>query len=224
MKLFSGILKTENFLEALKEDEKDMINRMAQRQFREKAMPIYSPEDSMDRMFILLKGRVKVSTFSVDGKEAIKSVIGEGEIFGEEGLFQEGKRQDLALPMEDEIEFYQISIKDMHYLMKKFPNLGLQILSHLSKRIQKTERRIQSLAFHNSRDRIIEFLKETAHKQGRKAGHGVFLRPSLTQKDIAHLTTTSRQTVSSVLNDLKGRGFIHYDRDSMVIRDFAKLK
>ena len=113
MKLFSGILKTENFLESLKEEEQDMINRMARRQFREKGMPIYSPDDSADRLFILLKGRVKVSTFSTDGKEAIKSVIGEGEIFGEEGLFQEGKRQDLALPMEDEVEFYQITVRDM---------------------------------------------------------------------------------------------------------------
>ena len=223
MSLFSGFLKTENFLEALTEDERTLIDQMAQRHLKEKSIAIFAPKESADKLFILLSGRVKVSTFSNDGKEAIKSVIGEGEIFGEEGLFQDGNRQDLALPMDDEVEFYEITIQVVHFLMKKLPNLGFQILSHISRRIQKTERRIQSLAFNNSRDRIIEFLKETAHKQGRQTGHGVFLRSSLTQKDIAHLTTTSRQTVSSVLNELKDRGFIHYDRESMIIRDFTQL-
>ena len=89
MSLFSGFLKTENFLEALTEDERTLIDQMAQRHLKEKSIAIFAPKESADKLFILLSGRVKVSTFSNDGKEAIKSVIGEGEIFGEEDIDRE---------------------------------------------------------------------------------------------------------------------------------------
>ena len=52
---------------------------------------------------------------------------------------------------------------------------------------------------------------------------GRLITPSLTQQDIANLTGTSRQTVTSVLNDLKKSNLIYFNRNSILIRDLAKL-
>jgi len=46
----------------------------------------------------------------------------------------------------------------------------------------------------------------------------------LTHKDIAALTGTSRQTVTTVLNELKDKNLINFDRRKILIRDLAQLK
>jgi CRP-like cAMP-binding protein len=45
----------------------------------------------------------------------------------------------------------------------------------------------------------------------------------LTHKDIAALTGTSRQTVTTILNELKEQNLINFDRRQILIRDLEKL-
>ncbi|HEY4653495.1 MAG TPA: helix-turn-helix domain-containing protein, partial [Cyclobacteriaceae bacterium] len=45
----------------------------------------------------------------------------------------------------------------------------------------------------------------------------------LTHKDIAALTGTSRQTVTTILNELKDRNLIYFDRRKILIRDLDRL-
>ncbi|MFT5763438.1 MAG: CRP/FNR family cyclic AMP-dependent transcriptional regulator, partial [Saprospiraceae bacterium] len=83
--------------------------------------------------------------------------------------------------------------------------------------------RLESLIFKDARTRIIEFLKDSAEKRGRRVGYEMLLKHSLTQQDIANLTGTSRQTVTSVLNELRKSDLIYFNRRSILIRDMAKL-
>ena len=73
------------------------------------------------------------------------------------------------------------------------------------------------------RARIIDFIKESAEKRGRRVGFEMLFKHCLTQQDIANITGTSRQTVTSVLNDLKRSDLIYFNRRSILIRDIAKL-
>jgi CRP-like cAMP-binding protein len=50
------------------------------------------------------------------------------------------------------------------------------------------------------------------------------VKNQLTHQDIANLTGTSRQTVTTVLNDLRDRNIINFDRRKILIRDMDKLK
>ncbi|MDF1867710.1 MAG: helix-turn-helix domain-containing protein [Saprospiraceae bacterium] len=52
----------------------------------------------------------------------------------------------------------------------------------------------------------------------------MLLKHCLTQQDIANITGTSRQTVTSVLNDLKKENLIHFNRRTILIRDVNTLK
>jgi CRP-like cAMP-binding protein len=45
----------------------------------------------------------------------------------------------------------------------------------------------------------------------------------LTHKAIAAFTGTSRQTVPTILNQLKEQNLIHFDRKQILIRDLEKL-
>ena len=87
----------------------------------------------------------------------------------------------------------------------------------------KAEERLESLIFKDARARIIDFLKDSANKRGRRVGYEMLLKHCLTQQDIANITGTSRQTVTSVLNDLRKENLIYFNRRTILIRDMERL-
>ncbi|MEM9023947.1 MAG: helix-turn-helix domain-containing protein, partial [Bacteroidota bacterium] len=64
---------------------------------------------------------------------------------------------------------------------------------------------------------------ETAQERGRRVGDEWLLKHQLTHQDIANLTATSRQTVTIVLNELKEKDLIHFDRKSILIHDIDSI-
>jgi CRP/FNR family cyclic AMP-dependent transcriptional regulator len=79
------------------------------------------------------------------------------------------------------------------------------------------------LALNDARERIIQFLKINAQSFGQAVGFEVLLKHDFTQQDIANFTGTSRQTVTTVMNDLKKRNQIFFKRKSILIRDIKAL-
>ena len=70
---------------------------------------------------------------------------------------------------------------------------------------------------------MVDFLKELAVEKGKKVGFEVMVKNYLTHKDIAALTGTSRQTVTTILNELKEKNIINFNRRQFLIRDMNLL-
>ncbi len=190
---------------------------------RPKNSYIYHPGDASEVMFILKEGRVKVGNYSDDGREVIKSIVRPGEIFGEMGLAGEDKRHEFAITMKEECSFYMIYIEDLRKVMQANPELSLRMITRIGSRIRRTESRLESIIFKDSRTRVVEFIKEMADNVGRAFGDEVLLEHFLTHQDIANLTGTSRQFVTSVLNDLKRDRIIKFDRNTILVSDTKGL-
>ena len=58
---------------------------------------------------------------------------------------------------------------------------------------------------------------------GNKRGTRVVIENYLTQTDIAQIICTSRQTATSLLNELEENGLLHYGRKEIIIENIAKL-
>ena len=99
----------------------------------------------------------------------------------------------------------------------------MQLLHRIGDRLRKAESRLEGLIFKDARQRIIDFLKDTALQQGRKVGFEMTFKHCLTQQDIANITGTSRQTVTSVLNELRKENLIYFNRRNFLIRNFEAL-
>lgn len=184
---------------------------------------IFMPDEAADQIYILGKGRVKTGTFSPDGREVIKEILQPETMFGDLALAGETKRSEFAQALHDEVEYLSIKVSDFQNLMQQNQRLVFACLQHLTQRLQRVEERLAKLVLKDARERIIEFLVETAGKEGRRVGYETLLKHHLTQQDIANLTGTSRQTVTSVLNDLRKSNLIYFNRNSILIRDMEKL-
>jgi CRP/FNR family cyclic AMP-dependent transcriptional regulator len=139
------------------------------------------------------------------------------------GLAGEEKRGDFAQAMDANTIVCPLSIEELKNLMYQNRELSFKILKLIGFRLMKLERKLELLVFKDARTRIVEFLKDAASWKGKKVGFETLIPTKLTHKDIAALTGTSRQTVTTILNELKDQNLINFDRKRILIRDLEKL-
>ncbi len=216
-------LENFNILKALSLMEKMKMAKKIKDSKVEKNEYIYFPEDPSSSIYFLKKGRVKIGSYSDNGKEIIKTILGPGEIFGELSLVDEGKRKDFAIALDNNVKLCAMSINDMEAMMGANSMLGLKVTKLIGFRLQKVERRLEALVFKDARTRIIDFIIDLGTEKGKKIGTEILVKHNLTHLDIANLTATSRQTVTTVLNELKEKDLIYLERNQFLIRDITQL-
>jgi CRP-like cAMP-binding protein len=210
-------------LRNLPEDQREFICRYVQHKSYQKNSFIYHPGEPADHVYFVVHGVVKTGTISDDGKEVIKNIFHQGEMFGELGLSGIAVRPDFASSLKNPVEVVRIPITIMKEIIGKNPEVGLRMIEKLGERITRSERRLEQLIFDDARTRIISFLHEQAMKVGLKFGDETLIRHGFTHQDMANITGTSRQLVTIVLNELKKEDLINFDRSSILIRDLQKL-
>ncbi len=198
------------------------LDMHSQKMFK-KGEYIYLPEEHADRIFFLTAGRVKVGTYSESGKEITKAILNTGEVFGELSLIGEDRRRDFAYAMED-THTCILTVNEMKSLMRDHTALSLFLMKIMGSRVLEMEQRLESLVFKDSRTRIIEFVKELADKKGQRVGYEMLVRKFMTHQEIANLTATSRQTVTTVLNELRNKNILTFNRRRLLIRDMDLLE
>lgn len=184
---------------------------------------IYVPDEFANRLYLISEGRVKIGSYGEAGKEITKAILSEGEVFGELAVIGAKKRRDFAYAME-QTTVCIITVEEMKSLMREHSSIQLFIMKILGNRVLEMEQRLESLVFRDSRTRIIEYLLTLGNKRGQRVGYEILVRRFLTHQEIANLTATSRQTVTTVLNELRGKNIITFNRKRLLIRNMEELK
>ncbi len=197
--------------------EKHELNQFKKEQF------IYFPEETSHHIYMIAEGRVKIGSYTDNGKEVVKAILGKGELFGELALAGEEKRTDYAMAMDSPTTVCLMSLEEMNELMAHNKPLSFKMLKLIGLRLRKVERRLESLVFKDARTRIVDFLRDQAIERGKKIGYETMIPSYYTHKDIASLTGTSRQTVTTTMNELRDKNLINFDRRKILIRDIEKL-
>ncbi|MBU6342693.1 MAG: Crp/Fnr family transcriptional regulator [Bacteroidetes bacterium] len=208
---------------ALSASDLRILGQMAEYRTVPKHSFIYLADEPSNFICLLVSGAVKIGIFSPDGREIIKSIQHPQSMFGELGLTGEQRRSEFAATMNREVSFYQVRVDDFKMLLQQNFELAQSVMLYLGERLRKAERQWESLILKDVRTRIVEFLKESAGERGRQVGFETLVKHGLTQQDIANLVGASRQTVTAILNELKKSNLIHFNRNTILIRDMDKL-
>ncbi len=184
---------------------------------------IYSPENIADKIYFLHKGHVKIGCYGETQKEITKYVLSEGQIFGELALIGMEYRRDFAYATEETI-LGVCSVSKMLSLMENNIELTRYFMTLVAHKELALEERLEAMIFKDSRTRIIDYLVNLAETSGERIGFEIVVRNFNTHREIANITATSRQTVTTVLNVLKSNEVITFDRHRLLVRDFNKLK
>ncbi len=199
-------------------DEQSMMHTVHKNQF------IYFPQEPSKVIYFLKKGRVKIGSYSEEGKEILKTILYPGEVFGEMGIIGESKRKDFAIAMDADTRLCTLSVDEMKEIMSGNPELSLGVTTMIGEKLRKMEMKLESVIFKDARTRVIDLIKEMGADYGQQVGEETLIKHNLTHQDIANLTATSRQTVTTILNELKEMDLIYMERNRFLVRDLNGLR
>jgi CRP/FNR family cyclic AMP-dependent transcriptional regulator len=161
-----------------------------------------------DYMYILREGRVKVTKLSEDGREKILDFLDVGAFVGEMALLERAPRSASVKTL-SAVRVLALSRADFMGLLRKSPDLALAVIQVLSKRLRTVNDQASALSFQRVKDRTTGLLdrlaKDTTGAGDRRA------TPALTHQQIADMIGTSRETVTRVVKELKGSGWLQQE-------------
>lgn len=196
----SGCIDTVPIFSGLTNDEKNEIALITVERRYEKGQSIYLAGKSDKRLYVIHRGRVKISRVSPSGKTQVLRTLGPGDFMGELTILNDVPLQDYAEAMEDSV-MCSIEGQRLKTLMQKFPSIALNILEALSSRLEKAETLIEHISLHPAEQRLAQALLEVS------AGRREF-DLELSKGDFASQLGMTQETLSRKLAAFQERGMI----------------
>jgi CRP/FNR family transcriptional regulator, cyclic AMP receptor protein len=180
------------------------------REFRPRTV-LMSEGDDADNLYLILEGRVRAYVSDADGREAVLSVMGPGEYFGELA-FDEGPRSASVITLET-CRMLVVPREDFVDFVKRNPTFAFNFINRLIGRIRALTNNVRSLALMDAYGRVARLLLESSVTE-----NGVQVIPEkMTQAEIASRVGCSREMVSRILKDLVQGAYITIEPERMVI-------
>jgi CRP/FNR family cyclic AMP-dependent transcriptional regulator len=173
--------------------------------------------EPIDFVYLILAGCLNVQVDDVEGREAILSVLGPGEMFGEMGALDEQARSASVVAVTPST-LVAIGRSDFKRCLQANFDVTEYVMRMLVQRLRVADRRIESLALLDVTGRVVRLLREIALPVGGR--QVVSRKPS--RQDIAKMIGASREMVSRVLKDLEARGLIDENAERIVLRESSR--
>ena len=184
---------------------------------------VYRIGSSSMSVFFVLSGRFKIGAFCRKGERHTRRIVSEGDFFGELALFGSKERVEFVQSMDDDSSVLRVSVDTMRRILAEEPDLQKLFNQALVQEINTLKEKIDSLKYMDARTRVVDLIRDFALRKGQKVGFETVIRKHLSHQDIADMSGTSRQTVTTIMNDLKASNIINFNRRQILIRDLDQL-
>ena len=164
----------------------------------------YRADDDLSQLMVVHSGRLKIFRLSADGSEQLIRVLAPGDFTGETSVFTGQRPDDYATALE-ECQLCVFRHDDLEGLIRRHPEIGLQLLSRVSARLSDTEHRLNSLTSRDVESRLADYLLGLSSTW--RGGVATVTLP-VAKKDVASLLDTTPESLSRALKSLAGQGLI----------------
>lgn len=175
---------------------------------------IYRQEDSAEGLFLLKRGRVRLSRLSPSGRRLELAVLEPGTFFGEMPLLGVRMRSASAEAIDDSL-LCVMSEADVERLVMSKPEVGLRMIEVLGRRLAAAEARLEDFAYHSATARVAAVLL-------RLARDGVI--EGMSHQDLADAVGAYRETVTKILDDFEAAGLVALSRKRIDVLDASRLQ
>jgi CRP/FNR family cyclic AMP-dependent transcriptional regulator len=162
-------------------------------------------------LYVILEGRCKAYVSGEGGREAVLSVMGPGEYFGEIAL-DEGPRSASVITLEPS-KLLVVEPGEFQAFLALSPEFAFNFIGKLIRRIRELTKAVGNLSLLDVYGRVARLLIESAVTENNEQ----VVPGRLTQADIASRVGCSREMVSRILKDLVQGHYITVEKDRIVI-------
>ncbi len=181
-----------------------------------KGQEIQKTFETNDLIYFIKKGHVKIGKI-VDGEFSLVDMLGKGNIFGESKIVMGEESEEFLAIAASNCVICFIETDLMEELMEQYPKLHSSILKIAGAKFKRIERRLDDILYKDAESRIwdfiVDFVDENSEEEGVRKAKNIF-----SHKEIAKLTSTSRQTVNNVISKLRQQKMLEYNSHEIIIK------
>jgi CRP/FNR family cyclic AMP-dependent transcriptional regulator len=207
----------------LSRDEIDTLLHYARVERYASGREIFSKGSPGQCMMAVLRGTVKMSSVSPEGKEVVFNIMNPGDCFGEIALLDGEERSADAVAM-SECELLVLDRRDFMPILEKRADICLILLKVLCQRLRQTTEQVEDVLFRHLESRIAKALLHLAESANLHGVPGSSVDLHLSQRELAHIAGGSRESVNKHLQIWQRDGLIDLSKGSILIRDIAAIE
>jgi CRP/FNR family transcriptional regulator, cyclic AMP receptor protein len=184
---------------------------------------LFTEGDASNRVILLVSGRVKVSSLSEDGREAVLGFRGAGDVLGELAAI-DGEEHLASVTVVEAGEALVIPADRFLAALAEQPGLALVLLRSIVGRLRDADRKRAEFIALDVVGRVAHRLVELAERYGEASGDAVLIGLPISQRELAGWVGASREAVNKALQQLQRRGLITAERRHLTVLDLDGLR
>lgn len=182
---------------------------------------IYLEGQRPNKLYYILKGKVKLVKSSDEGKELVVELCGEGDFLGHIALLEDTVYRESAETM-DFTELAVIPRREFEELVHDDQRIANKFIKLLANNIVEKEKKLVGIAYNSLRKKVAEALLMLRRKYMPRQ-EDVF-SINLNREDLANIAGTATESLIRTLSDFKAEKLIDISRDGTItVIDEKKL-
>ncbi|WP_413309238.1 Crp/Fnr family transcriptional regulator [Bacillus sp. 1P10SD] len=184
---------------------------------------VFLQGDPLENVYFIYDGKIKIYKSDINGKEQIVAIAKKGEMFPHVGFFRKGDYPAYAEVIEPST-LIAVPISKFESVLIENPELCIKVFKVLGEKIVDLQNRLEEQILNNTYEQIIKLIIRIAQKHGQEQGDGtILLKSEFTNKDLANMIGTTRETISRTLTKMKKDELIEVDEEGNMILDLEIL-
>jgi CRP-like cAMP-binding protein len=173
-------------------------------------------------VYLLVSGKVRVTTYSASGRQVTFRDCGPGEFFGEVAAIDDMPRSADVVALESSL-LASMSAAQFRTLLREEPAFAERVLRRLASLVRRLSERVIDLSTLGVHHRIHSELLRLAREAG-VAGNIARIDPAPKHADIASQISTYREEVTREMSALAKAGLLRKEGQALIVRDVGRLE
>ncbi len=184
---------------------------------------IFQKGDTSASMMAVVRGRVKICSYSPSGRELILNIIDRGGVFGEIAVLDGQPRTADAVALE-ETELLVLQRNRLLPILAAHPEITTRLMGILCERLRQTSEHLEDALLLEAPSRLARGLLRLARTFGRDESDGTRLDIRLSQQQLGNLIGASRESINKHVMDWTRAGHLSMKNGCVVIHDRDALE
>jgi CRP-like cAMP-binding protein len=171
-------------------------------------------------MMAVLRGAIRISVPSPDGKEFLLAILPQGEVFGELAVL-DGKPRSADAVADGSCTLAVLDRRDVLSFFERNPAAWPKLLEVLSERLRRTDELLAEIAMHQLPVRLAKaMLRVTGDAPMAKSKTNV----TLSQRELANMVGGTRESVNKCIRVWQRDGVVQVTGGVIVIKSRPELE
>ncbi len=210
------LLRVPLFAEVGPGEADSLVEAMRSRQLRPRE-ELFHKGDAGGQIYLVVEGRLKILTTSIDGDDVVFNIVGPGEVIGEIALLT-GEARTATVRAIDRCSLLVLDRRDFLDFLKRHPEVSARLLGVLAERVRRLSELLEDTLFLNLPVRLAKKFVAFMASDGEETPKGVRINLKLSQEEWGDLVGVTRESINKQMRSWSEKGLIEVDHGYIVVR------